>query len=174
MKTAEELYQEAISFQQTQNYKRAFKRYIKAAKRGYAPAQAEAGRAYLNGIGTAQNYKLAVRWLTKAAEQRHPAAICNLAFCYSRGLGVQPNNKVALRLYERPVASRNRALLDDYEKYLKSFKEEETIQWLYEHIASLYGTEAAEDYRTLKQAELAEPGPSEALKKAIERMINGE
>jgi hypothetical protein len=78
-----------------QDYKQAFKWYMKAAEQGYASAQYNLGSMYNNGQGTPQDYKQAIKWYTKAAEQGDASAQYNLGLMYYNGQGVIPNNKYA-------------------------------------------------------------------------------
>jgi len=53
----------------------AVKRYLKSAKRGYAPAQHNLGYCYLWGDGLKTDRKNAAKWLHKAARQSFESSI---------------------------------------------------------------------------------------------------
>jgi hypothetical protein len=51
----------------SQNYKEAFKWYIKAAEQGIALAQYNLGAMYANGDGVTQDFKEAYKWMLIAS-----------------------------------------------------------------------------------------------------------
>lgn len=76
---------------QLKNYQEAVKWFKIAADKGYAPAQNELARCYLQGKGVVQDYKEAVALLKKSAEQDNYLACRELAKCYEEGKGVEKN-----------------------------------------------------------------------------------
>ena len=58
----------------SQDYKQAFKWYIKSAKNGNPAAQCNIGEMYYHGKGTVQDYKQALNWYKKSAEQGNVVA----------------------------------------------------------------------------------------------------
>jgi hypothetical protein len=59
--------------------KKASEWYLKAADRGYAPAQFKMGQIYLKGNDVPQNRKEAKKWFEKAADQKFAPAVDALA-----------------------------------------------------------------------------------------------
>ncbi|MCH8947903.1 MAG: sel1 repeat family protein, partial [Acidobacteria bacterium] len=66
-----------------QDYKEAFKWWLRAAEHGHAQAQAQLGVLYANGQGVPQNYVEAAKWTRRAAEQAYPEAQYYLGVFYS-------------------------------------------------------------------------------------------
>lgn len=67
----------------------AVKWIVKAAERGYPPAQLRLGQLYEAGEGVGRNPRLAALWYRFAAEQELGEAQYRLAQCYSAGRGVK-------------------------------------------------------------------------------------
>ena len=57
-----------------ERYKEAVQWYERAAKQGYAPAQAHLVENYIYGVGVETDYNIARQWCDKAAEQYYPVA----------------------------------------------------------------------------------------------------
>ena len=57
-----------------EKYKEAVQWYERAAKQGYAPAQAHLVENYIYGVGVETDYNIARQWCDKAAEQYYPVA----------------------------------------------------------------------------------------------------
>jgi TPR repeat protein len=74
----------------------ARKRFEKAARKGYAPAQVNLAVLYLQGWGVPQNYGAALYWLKAAAEKGNPRAYTNLGILYLEGWGVRQDYDQAL------------------------------------------------------------------------------
>jgi TPR repeat protein len=74
---------------------KAFETTLKAAEKGYVPAQAAVGMMYATGKGVEQNYAEAGRWWTKAAEADHLLAATSLSMLYRGGSGVRGNPELA-------------------------------------------------------------------------------
>ena len=58
----------------TEKYKEAVQWYERAAKQGYAPAQAHLVGNYIYGVGVETDYNIARQWCDKATEQYYPVA----------------------------------------------------------------------------------------------------
>jgi uncharacterized protein len=69
----------------------------KAADRGFAPAQAELGEAYINGKGVRADMSQGFTWIRKAAEQNHAQAQYRLGTAYYLGRGLPQNPQEGLR-----------------------------------------------------------------------------
>ena len=65
-------------YDSNRKYTKAFKWYMKAAKRGDPMAQNNLGVLYNEGTGTKMDYKKAIKWYTKAAQQGYVLAAHNL------------------------------------------------------------------------------------------------
>lgn len=76
---------------QLKNYQEAVKWFKIAADKGYAPAQRELARCYLQGKGVEQDLERAFELFKKAAEQDNYLACKELAKCYEEGTGVEKN-----------------------------------------------------------------------------------
>jgi TPR repeat protein len=81
----------------------AVKLYAQAANAGYAPAQFNLGRLYLQN-GPLQNYEQAFHWLSRAADQGDARALTSLGFIYEQGLGTPPSQNTAANLYAKAAA----------------------------------------------------------------------
>jgi TPR repeat protein len=84
-------YQIASNYFVQENYTEAVKWLRRAADQGFAAAQTELGRSYLNGEAVGKDYVEAVKWFRKAADQNYPDGECALADCYMDGVGVSKN-----------------------------------------------------------------------------------
>jgi len=90
------------------NFEKAFSWMLKAAKTGVIPAQFEASKMYVTGIGTDVNYNQGVYWLKKAAEGGNLSAMEVLSGAYAKGLfGLQHDLKKAEYWLEKSKNVRN-------------------------------------------------------------------
>jgi TPR repeat protein len=90
------------------NFEQAFSWMLKAAKTGVIPAQFEASKMYIAGIGTDVNNNQGVYWLRKAAEGGNLSAMEVLSGAYSKGLfGLQHDLKKAEYWLEKSKNVRN-------------------------------------------------------------------
>ena len=96
-----EMVNRGYTYDTAHNYEEALKWYRKAAEKGNATAQYNAGVLYENGKGVAQDYAEAARWYRKAAEQGHAKAQYNLGGCYYNGLGVAEDKEKAVGWYRK-------------------------------------------------------------------------
>ena len=71
------------------------------AEAGDINAQAQYGRALLNGWGIKTNYLAAAEWLRKAAEAGNAIGQNGLGVCYESGRGVPKNEAKAVDLYRK-------------------------------------------------------------------------
>jgi len=78
----------ALMYYGEKKYDKSFALYLKAAVKGYAPAQKELAWMYNKALGTDQNVQEMFYWLNKAALQNHASAQYNLAMMYYHGVGV--------------------------------------------------------------------------------------
>ena len=79
----------------------AYKKFLAAAKEGYADAQFNLGVMYEQGIGTTKNEKEAVIWYNKAAEQGNAGAQFNLGVLYENGKGTAIDYAKANKWYRK-------------------------------------------------------------------------
>lgn len=113
----------------TKNYKKAFKYYRLAARKGYVVAQYKLGKFYYEGnvdkvyseiIEKSNHYEIgfsyykgeielifyygeAIKWFRKAAKQGYVEALYLLGECYFEGHGVQKNLKEAVKWYRKAM-----------------------------------------------------------------------
>lgn len=85
----------------TQDNKKAFECFKKAAEFGNVDAQGLLAACYFDGIGTEKNYTEAVKWSQKPAEKGNPICQYNLGVCYFDGLGCSKDTKKAVEWYEK-------------------------------------------------------------------------
>ncbi|MBF0419623.1 MAG: sel1 repeat family protein [Magnetococcales bacterium] len=71
---------------------------MKSAEQGFADAQSNLGKSYMNGFGVTQDYRAGVYWLQKAAEQGLPAAQIALGVVYGKSHGVAKNKQMAVQM----------------------------------------------------------------------------
>lgn len=119
--------------------------FLRAAEKGYAPAQYRLGYCYESGKGVEQNYTTANQWYAKAGEQGHVDAQYKLGHSYRTGRGTQIDLPTALVWYKRAAASGDRDA--DY-----------NVGWMY---STGQGTKAdqQEAYRWFLEAAIhGEPG----------------
>ena len=88
-------------FEEDRNYKKAVKRYRKAAEQGFTDAQFYLGMCYKNGKGVEQDYTEAMKWYHKAAEQGNAGALYNLGLCYETSQGVEQDFAEAVKWYRK-------------------------------------------------------------------------
>lgn len=97
----------------------ARRRFERAARKGYAPAQVNLALLSLAGWGTAPNAGTALYWLREAARQEYPLAYFDLGVLYLEGCGVNRDAREAFRYFERgaeagdPAAEMNLGYLYD-------------------------------------------------------------
>lgn len=82
--------------------------YRQAARRGFAPAQANLGFMYEKGRGSLdKSDTFAVEWYRKAAEQGHATAQSNLGVMYEHGRGVDKSDTEAAKWYGKSADQGN-------------------------------------------------------------------
>lgn len=84
-----------------QTMREARRQFVKAARRGYAPAQVNLAVLSLAGWGMSPNAGEALYWLHAAAQQGYPAAIFDLGILYLEGCGVRRDMAEAFRYFEK-------------------------------------------------------------------------
>lgn len=77
------------------DFKKAYKSFLRAADRGYAPAQNSLGVMFDNGQGVIQNFRTAFSWYLKAASRGHVVAQYNIGNMFYKGRGVIHDYKQA-------------------------------------------------------------------------------
>jgi TPR repeat protein len=103
-----------------QTMREARKQFVKAARRGYAPAQVNLAVLSLAGWGAPPNAGETLYRLHAAAQQGYPAAIFDLGIMYLEGCGVRRDYVEAFRYFEKgaqggdPAAEMNLGYLYDY------------------------------------------------------------
>ena len=85
----------ALSAYKNNDFKSAFKLYMKDAKAGNTTAQNALSYLYLNGIGTQKNLKEGIFWLEKSAHSMNAQAQYDLAMMYLSGHNVKQDSKLA-------------------------------------------------------------------------------
>jgi TPR repeat protein len=132
--TAQEAYEKAEKYYQSEDYTEAVKWYRKAAEQDYAVGQNDLGYMYQSGKGVLKDYEKAVKWYRKAAEQGHAGGQRNLGNMYQYGMGVEEDFEEAVKWY-RKAAEQGRANaqtnLGDMYKYGKGVQKdyEKAIKW---------------------------------------------
>lgn len=86
---------------ETQDYAKAMEYYTQAAELEYAPAQAQLGLMYQDGLGVDVNYEQAMEWNNRAAMQGNAQGQAQIGYLYHMGLGVTQNLDEAGRWYSR-------------------------------------------------------------------------
>jgi uncharacterized protein len=86
-------------FEQSKDYREAFKLYRLSARQGNTLGMYNLGNMYANGTGVKQDNNEAVKWIKLAAEKGLPSAFYNLGGHYRRGQGVEKNYEIALKFY---------------------------------------------------------------------------
>ena len=81
------------------DYATALADYRQAADQGFAPAQFEIGRLYMDGIGAPKDYAEALRWLRLSALQGNAGAEIAIGHMYEEGDGVPANYQEAMRWF---------------------------------------------------------------------------
>ena len=87
----------------------AHKWFLKAARRGYAPAEVNLAVLSLAGWGTEANAGEALYWLHMAAQQGYAPAIFDLGILYLGGCGVRRDYAEAFRFFEKVALVGDRA-----------------------------------------------------------------
>jgi tetratricopeptide (TPR) repeat protein len=82
------------------NFKEAFKYYLRSAKQGNVKAMIEVATFYMVGRGTKQNDAKAINWLKKAIEFDKFHAPVMLGDCYQCGHGVPEDPKLAFAFHK--------------------------------------------------------------------------
>ena len=92
----------------TQDVKKGFQYWMKAAEMEEPTAMNEVGYCYHYGEGgLPKDERKAVRWYAKAAEKGHILAMLNLGICYENGQGVDCNIQRAIKWYEKAAENGN-------------------------------------------------------------------
>ena len=114
-----------------QDYKEAFKCYMRSAEQGYDGAMCNLGLMYSRGYGVRQSYSEAAKWYAMAAEIDFPEALHNLGMLYCEGRGVPRDMDKAVELWYRAaekgfeLSQLNLGIM-----YLSEGNREEAVKWL--------------------------------------------
>ncbi|MBQ3450201.1 MAG: sel1 repeat family protein [Synergistaceae bacterium] len=114
-----------------QDYKEAFKYYMRSAEQGYDGAMCNIGLMYSRGYGVPQSYKEAAKWYGMAAEIDYPEALHNLGVLYCEGRGVPRDMDKAVELWYRAsekgfdLSQLNLGIM-----YLSEGNTDEAVKWL--------------------------------------------
>ena len=81
------------------NYDKAFRLFLRSAKKGNGIAQYNLGNCYREGWGVAPDPVESFNWTSKSAAQGFSPAIYNLALYYMNGYGVEADNEKARELH---------------------------------------------------------------------------
>lgn len=84
-----------------QDYKQAFKFFMKSAELGDTEAMANVGLYYWQGKGISQDYEEALNWSLKAAEADNEKAMNNIGKMYYLGEGLQKNYEKAFEWFSK-------------------------------------------------------------------------
>ena len=95
----------------------AYNTFLKAANRGFAPAQNMIGLFLTNGIAVDKDYKLAVKYFERASKQDYVDAQCNLSFMYASGKGVFPNFGRANQFAKKGLSLGNKKCIKVWKDY---------------------------------------------------------
>ncbi|GBC22567.2 kinase-like domain-containing protein [Rhizophagus irregularis DAOM 181602=DAOM 197198] len=85
----------------TQNFKKAFYWYEKAANNGNIMAVYNLGRCYKNGMGVKRDCNRAFKLLKQSAEGGYLRGITMLGVCYEIGVGTKIDKQKAFELYQK-------------------------------------------------------------------------
>ena len=112
-----------------EKYKEAVQWYERAAKQGYAPAQAHLVENYIYGVGVETDYNIARQWCDKAAEQYYPVAQYFMAeyFVKNKADRYAWYHKAAEQDYAKAQNAVARYLEEGWGGVEKS--EEEAVEW---------------------------------------------
>jgi hypothetical protein len=81
--TANEQYEKGLKYHFDDiNYEKAFKWYLKAAKRNHSASQNAIGSFYLNGLFVKEDKKKSFNWFMKSAKKGYPQAQFNISYFY--------------------------------------------------------------------------------------------
>ena len=108
----DEDFEDATDALEREDYKTAYKLFLRLAAKGDAEAQFSLGVLYDLGNGVPQNYKKALKWYRLSAEQGDVDAQNNLGLMYYEGKGVQQDNKEAVKWWRLAAGQR-----DEYAQY---------------------------------------------------------
>lgn len=103
----------------SQDFRKAFEWYAKAAEQGHSESQYNIGVYHENGHGVSKDVKKAIVWYKKSADQGNVYAINRLAYMYSYGLGVPKNLIAAHALYSVSAMKGNKELQNEQIKVAK-------------------------------------------------------
>ena len=114
-----------------QNYKEAFRYYMRSAEQGYVEAMTKLGLMYSRGYGVAHSFSEAAKWYAMAAEVDFPEALHNLGVLYCEGRGVTRDMDKAVEMWYR-AAEKGYELsqLNLGIMYLSEENSEEAVKWL--------------------------------------------
>ena len=99
--TADELYQRAVSYEQTGEMPRAEFWYRKSAEAGSLAGQLRLGKLYREGVKLPQDFVNSAYYYQMAAEQGNPVAEYKLGTMYYGGQGVDQDNQQAVFWFTR-------------------------------------------------------------------------
>ena len=91
------------AYKNQDDFEKAIMKVMNAAKIGYADAQYELAKIYLNEDGVDQNFQVAIYWLKEAAKRKHGAALCKLAHMYLNGEGVTKDLEGAAYMFDKAM-----------------------------------------------------------------------
>lgn len=88
----------AAIYYSKQNFKKAWKWYLKAAEANDAEGQYQVGFFYLNGLHVMKNIPMAIKYFEKASVQNNNEAIIALADLYMSGIGYKKDEQKVVKL----------------------------------------------------------------------------
>lgn len=114
-----------------QDYKKAFKCYMRSSEQGYVEAMTKLGLMYSRGYGVAHSFSEAAKWYAMAAEVDYPEALHNLGVLYCEGRGVERDMDKAVEMWYRAAEKGyDPSQLSLGIMYLSEGNEEEAVKWL--------------------------------------------
>ncbi|MCQ2736719.1 MAG: sel1 repeat family protein, partial [bacterium] len=96
-----EEFRKGAEFYASGDYENAFKEFLKAAEKGFAPAEFNAGCFYFAGKCVKQDFDKAFNFFKKAAEKGNANAECALGICFEYFYGTERCMREACRWYKK-------------------------------------------------------------------------
>ncbi len=103
-----------------QNYKKAFKLYFNAFKKGVIQASYNIAICYENGFGVQKDIHKAIDYYKISIETNNIDSMINLAKIYYYGNGIEEDKKTAVELFEKCVSIKNILIIQFLIKHFKT------------------------------------------------------
>jgi hypothetical protein len=105
-------FNEGQEYDKREEYSKAMKWYIKAAKIGSTAAMNNIAWLFENGQGVQEDYNKAMEWYLKAAENGNNTAMYNIGFLYKNAIGVNKDIEFAKKWYTKACKNGNKDACD--------------------------------------------------------------